>query len=205
METTIKDSGNRTTFYDEEGNPLGQRDIQEDKGRCDLLPLKIVANTFSCMRLFARGEADVIYKISDFMETGDAIHLYKSLVEFCKYQGWSLTECFLEVSMHYKQGALKYGERNWEKGIPLHSFIDSAVRHLLKHIDGCTDERHDRAFVWNILGALWTIYYKRDTKLIDVPFELVSGKVSEVSERKEVAMVSGAMTEFFEKRNESNV
>lgn len=34
----IKDSGNRRQFYDAEGNPTAVRDIQEGKGRMDLLP-----------------------------------------------------------------------------------------------------------------------------------------------------------------------
>ena len=64
---------------------------------------------------------------------------------------------YLEVSKHYEDGAKKYAERNWEIGIPLHCYIDSGVRHLLKYFRGDTDEPHDRAFVWNILGAIWTI------------------------------------------------
>ena len=39
-------------------------------------------------------------------------------------------EALVEVSKHCEEGALKYGERNCEKGIPIHSLIDSAFRHL---------------------------------------------------------------------------
>ena len=62
----------------------------------------------------------------------------------------------------------KYGDRNWEKGIPLHCYIDSGVRHYLKFLRGDTDEPHDRAFVWNMLGAIWT--HKNKPELIDLPF-----------------------------------
>ena len=34
----IKDSGNRRQFYDDKGNEVGIRDVQEGKGRMDLLP-----------------------------------------------------------------------------------------------------------------------------------------------------------------------
>lgn len=34
----IKDSGNRRQFYDDKGNEVGVRDVQEGKGRMDLLP-----------------------------------------------------------------------------------------------------------------------------------------------------------------------
>ena len=50
-------------------------------------------------------------------------------------------EALIEVSKHCEEGALKYGERNCEKGIPIHSLIDSAFRHLAKYMMGMKDER----------------------------------------------------------------
>ena len=35
-----------------------------------------------------------------------------------------------------KTGVPHYPERNWEKGLPMHSMIDSAFRHLAKYVDG---------------------------------------------------------------------
>ena len=55
-------------------------------------------------------------------------------------------EALVEVSKHCEEGALKYGERNCEKGIPIHSLIDSAFRHLAKYMMGMKDE----AIVCNI-------------------------------------------------------
>lgn len=49
-------------------------------------------------------------------------------------------EALIEVSKHCEEGALKYGERNCEKGIPIHSLIDSAFRHLAKYMMGMKDE-----------------------------------------------------------------
>ena len=74
----------------------------------------------------------------------------------------------LEVAKHYEEGAKKYDERNWEKGISLHCYIDSGVRHYLKWLRGDGDEPHDRAFVWNMLGAIWTQINL--PHLIDIPF-----------------------------------
>ena len=74
----------------------------------------------------------------------------------------------LEVSKHYEDGCNKYGERNWEKGIPLHCYIDSGVRHYIKWLRGDNDEPHDRAFLWNMLGALWTHDYHPE--YCDLPF-----------------------------------
>ena len=72
-----------------------------------------------------------------------------------------------EVAKHCEEGAIKYGERNVDLGLPQHSFIDSAFRHLKKYWTGETDEPHLRAAAWNILWAL-----QQETthpELIDVP------------------------------------
>ena len=60
----------------------------------------------------------------------------------------------MEVSKHCEEGALKYGEHNVDKGIPLHSLLDSAARHLAKYMVGMDDEDHLRAACWNLLWAL---------------------------------------------------
>ena len=60
----------------------------------------------------------------------------------------------MEVSKHCEEGALKYGEHNVDKGIPLHSLLDSAARHLAKYMVGMNDEDHLRAACWNLLWAL---------------------------------------------------
>jgi hypothetical protein len=54
---------------------------------------------------------------------------------------------------HMENGAVKYGERNWEKGQPLSRYIDSAMRHIQKFLMGHRDEDHLAAARWN-LGAL---------------------------------------------------
>lgn len=59
-----------------------------------------------------------------------------------------------ELSIHCEEGALKYGERNIDKGAPLHSLLDSGARHLSKFMDGMDDEDHLRAACWNLMWAL---------------------------------------------------
>lgn len=109
----IKDSGDRTQF--ETG---AVRDMQEGKGRCDLLP----------------------------------------------------PAALLRIAKHFEAGAVKYGDRNWELGIPMHSFVDSGIRHLLKYMDGWTDEDHLCAAAWNILCALET--EEKRPKMQDIPSRL---------------------------------
>ena len=47
-------------------------------------------------------------------------------------------------------GALKYGDRNWEKGMPVSRCLDSALRHLNNHLLGLRDEDHLSAAMFNI-------------------------------------------------------
>ena len=139
----ILDSGTRREFA-----TGAVRDITEEKGRCDLLPLDVVAALF---------EDSVLEHLHHFQTNGKMEDLARALGSFCaqQYKGDKYT-MLLEVSRHYADGCKKYGEDNWKKGIPLKSYIDSSTRHYLKHRRGDTDEPHERAFVWNILSAIWT-------------------------------------------------
>jgi hypothetical protein len=58
--------------------------------------------------------------------------------------------------LHNQKGSLKYDARNWEKGIPLSEFVNSAVRHLDKEIAGYADEDHEAAALWNIAHYIET-------------------------------------------------
>lgn len=145
----IKDSGERREFA-----TGAVRDIQEGKGRCDLLPLlvveKFLANPITMESHF------VLNGIYHYQISGDHSMLWGVLHHFKDMHQWDKYTMILEVSKHFEDGAKKYGEYNWQKGIPTHCYIDSAVRHYLKWLRGDTDEPHDRAFVWNILCCIWT-------------------------------------------------
>lgn len=148
----IKDSGERREF--ETG---AVRDVQEGKGRCDLLPLDVVGQCYR--RAFDDDVTDGIFGcLNAFTKDGCVEYLYAALSINAPFDGWG--EMFLEVSKHFEEGAKKYGEYNWQKGIPTHCYIDSAVRHYLKWLRGDDDERHDRAFCWNILCCIWTCIHK---------------------------------------------
>ena len=138
----IKDSGCRREF-----DTGAVRDIQEGKGRCDLLPL----NEVSAMMFDG-----ILADISVFKENGNVQHLYNAVKNFSAKAFGTVPNAMLELSKHFEQGAKKYGEHNWQKGIPENSYINSAIRHYMKWLDGVTDERHDRAFIWNLLCLAWT-------------------------------------------------
>lgn len=164
----ILDSGARREF-----GTGAVRDIQEGKGRCDLLPLDIVAEYLD--EATASGQNMVLLRINRFQRTGDIHSLYDALAIFTE-QHWDCNHTMLlEVSIHFEEGAKKYGENNWQKGIPVHCYIDSAVRHYLKFLRGDKDEPHDRAFAWNLMCAIWTCkhrpelndYAQRDTSEVE--------------------------------------
>jgi len=147
-EKRILDSGARREF--ESG---AVRDIQEGKGRCDLLPLSVVGYLL---------DDPILCSISMFCENGDATNLYDAVRVFSCEHFNSLPNAMLEVSKHFEEGAKKYGENNWQKGLPESCYIDSAVRHYLKLLRKDEDEPHDRAFLWNILCCIWTIGHKNN-------------------------------------------
>ena len=99
MDYVIKDSGKRQEF-----DTGAVRDIQENKGRFDLLPAKAIT----------------------------------------------------KLAVHFEKGAKKYGDNNWQLGIPAKRYVDSAMRHLFKYMDGQEDEDHLVACCWNIICLLET-------------------------------------------------
>lgn len=165
----IQDSGNRRQF--ESG---AVRDMAEGKGRCDLLPLEVVNELYvvfkKCGGKSPEDEGLSIFaNLGQYIKLGDVKYLYYAILEFCNdIVHWDFSTTVLEVSKQYEEGCQKYGDRNWEKGIPLHCYIDSGTRHLLKFLRGDIDERHDRAFVWNMFGAIWTA--KNKPNCVDLPF-----------------------------------
>ena len=143
----IRDSGTRQEFSTGAVRDMGGK----EKGRCDLLPLDVVGAVM---------DDGLLGCLADFKEHGDALSLEEALKMFTRIRGWDLPTMILEVSKHFAEGAEKYSENNWMKGIPLKSYLNSSVRHYLKWKRGDNDEPHDRAFCWNVICAIWTCKHK---------------------------------------------
>lgn len=81
----------------------------------------------------------------------------------------------IRVSKHMEDAILPdpntgkphYPERNWEKGLPIHSMVDSAFRHLAKYVNGQTDEDHLCAAATNLLMAMWM--EEKKPEMQDIP------------------------------------
>lgn len=132
----IKDSGNRQVF-----DTGAVRDISEGKGRCDLMPLDIVGEILGSETLCYLGE---------YQKTKEETCLILALNCFFGENYSTHSDAFLNLSIHFEEGAKKYGEGNW-RGLPEWTFLSSAVRHYLKFRKGMTDENHGRAFMWNVV------------------------------------------------------
>ena len=172
----IKDSGNRREF-----STGAVRDMAEGKGRCDLLPLDVISDLFVELKCEKYERVNIILNyLNSALEIwkGELLSwdsnrmdcvvdfLYDALKEFFKQSDFAdIPTMVLELSVHFEQGANKYTEDNWKRGIPVNCYIDSAIRHYLKWLRGDTDERHDRAFVWNIVCCIWEVEHngKRNT------------------------------------------
>ncbi len=76
----------------------------------------------------------------------------------------------------YEEGAKKYSERNWEKGMDFSRYLDSAFRHLTKFLMGMEDEDHLAAAAWNIF-AIMHHQELEEFHLDDLPHYLREGNV----------------------------
>ncbi len=146
----IQDSGERRTF-----DTGAVRDIQEGKGRPTLMPLRVVS------RLLGKQTGDYIFQsIAGFTEPGETRYLYAALLKFVTIAfGGEPETLILETAIHFEEGAKKYGENNWQKGLPVNCYLDSAIRHYLKYRRGDKDEDHARSFAWNLICCIWEVDY----------------------------------------------
>ena len=150
----LKDSGTRRKF-----DTGAARDIADGKGRCDLLHLFVIGKV--------TGDS-ILQRIGMYVYDGEPRHIETAIKLFIEMRYPSFYEAMIEVAKHYEDGEVKYEDRNWEKGIPMHCYVDSGVRHSFKFMRGDNDEPHDRAFIWNMLGLLWT--QENKPKMNDLPF-----------------------------------
>lgn len=143
----IKDSGKREEF-----KSGAVRDSQEGRGRCDLLPLDCLVGEY--------GEDPVLLSIYQF-QRDNALESIENAIKFFEADAFENEEtAILELSIHYQDGAAKYGDNNWQKGLPVSRYLSSAIRHYLKFRRGDQDEPHDRAVLWNLTAVIWTCLHK---------------------------------------------
>jgi len=58
------------------------------------------------------------------------------------------------LSKWYELGGTKYGDRNWEKGMPYSRYTAAMFRHLIAWMKGKKDEDHLSAIAWNAIALM---------------------------------------------------
>lgn len=59
-----------------------------------------------------------------------------------------------ELARTCNEGANKYGDFNWESGMPVHDLLNHALRHIYKYLSGDRSEPHLAHAAWNVLAAI---------------------------------------------------
>ena len=163
-EKNIKFTGDPVAFDGVEG----KRDPKTGKGRFDLIPTEVYYPLFSkadhdwlldchpasiLMSIADERFIDAIIKMTVYAYAKHNEDYAASSSEF--WNGvWPMLQ---DLAIHFQKGAEHYGERNCQKGIPLWSFKDSAMRHATQVFEGKTDEPHKISVIWNCWLAAWTV------------------------------------------------
>ena len=167
----------------------GKRDPKTGKGRFDLIPEEVFEPLFDRIHKLETTEPyDINFAPDSILEDIanekwlDAIIKmtilsYGSTTSVLEAFGQNtnpstfFTGCwnmFLDLAIHFQKGAEHYGERNCQKGIPLWSFKDSAMRHAAQAFAGKTDEPHIISVIWNCWMAEWTVLHERQEKGLEL-------------------------------------
>lgn len=80
----------------------------------------------------------------------------------------------MRFGYHTTLGALKYGNGNWEKGMPTLSYLESVDRHLASYMEGDRSEDHLAAIIFGIQGCMMN--EKKDGVSADYYFKLKNNK-----------------------------
>lgn len=63
-------------------------------------------------------------------------------------------EALKRLALLYARGAEKYGESNWQKGIPYSRVLASLLRHVYAWVEGDDTEDHLAAVAWNAFALM---------------------------------------------------
>lgn len=70
------------------------------------------------------------------------------------------------LALTLERGAKLHGDRNWERGMPISTYLQSALRHIFQYLDGMIDEDHLSAAFWNLMAAMHT--EEKHPELVDI-------------------------------------
>jgi len=67
----------------------------------------------------------------------------------------------------YAEGSRKYGDYNWQKGMPASVLLNHAIRHIYLYLEGDGSEDHLAHAAWNLLAVCH--FEEAKPEMIDVP------------------------------------
>jgi hypothetical protein len=75
--------------------------------------------------------------------------------EHCRYDLIS-PHALERIAMTYAEGAAKYGDRNWEKGMPICDLMNHALSHIANYLKGEDQggEDHLAHAAWNLMAIM---------------------------------------------------
>lgn len=196
----------------------GKRDPKTGKGRFDLIPTEVFYPLFAkadhdwlldchpasiLMSIADEKFIDAIIKMTIYAYGEHNEHYAASSSEF--WNGvWPMLQ---DLAIHFQKGAEHYGERNCQKGIPLWSFKDSAMRHATQVFEGKKDEPHSISVIWNCWLAAWTVITSNktdgesDTTTFGMALKILRDRRKEV--KKKLFNTPSDSPEFKEKKENS--
>lgn len=139
----IKDSGKTQEF-----KSGAHRDDAVGKGRPDLIPISSCSSfddpVLDCIKRYIETEDESLLDDAITQSLADAVVIRPNgkvkKIPDTATDAEARAAVLLDVSLLYEAGADKYGENNWQKGMPVIRFLQSAMRHWLKHKAGWRDE-----------------------------------------------------------------
>jgi hypothetical protein len=104
------------------------------------------------------------------------------------------------IAQHFENGAVKYGDKTWELGQPLSSYLDSGLRHTFNLLDLKVDEDHAAAGIWNLIAFLctadWIIEGRLPRDLDDIGYCDALEEAREDAELENLADIGHAQRVF---------
>lgn len=154
-EFVTKDSGERQKF--ETG---AQRDVQAGKGRYDLFPWLVWPEAEERWERSVGGRFPLMLckTVQSYVVSKKIEYLWTMATYTMLLVSKDLYEIRRRLAGVLERGATKYGDRNWEKGIPIGRYLDSFIRHTWQANEGRDkDEDHRTQALWNILCLIQTL------------------------------------------------
>lgn len=122
-----------------------RRDVDTDKPKYEMIPIKFLKQIALKLRDYPEARLDLVPILP-----------------------------LLRLATLYSRGAKKYGENNFEKGMPFSRTFGSLLRHVYQYMEGERDEDHLSAIAW---GAFALMFYEEQMRNDLLPKELNDLKV----------------------------